>query len=305
MPRLTRLRSDNTLLQPDFVSLKRCHLSRVAVVTDSSALIPPETIRQYGIEIAPLHLLWDGKLYRDGIDMQPEEFFKRLRSSTTLPTTSGAIQSEYVRIFETLRGRVESVVVFLLSQDLSAAYNSAMVARNLFPEMDIELIDTRTSLMAMGFAVRAAAKTAIQGAGKEAVIKAASDILAKAHLFVELDTLEWLRRGGRINMPAAMFARWLKVKPIMTIKDGRASPVAKPLTRARAMERLLRLVRERLTDTPLHICVHHADAAEEASTLKKRIIQMFRPVEVLTRPLTPIIGAHTGPGTLGVAFHNE
>ncbi len=280
-------------------------MPRVAVVTDSSALIPPETIRQYGIEIAPLHLLWDGKIYRDGIDMQPDEFFKRLRKSPTLPTTSGAIQSEYVRIFEALRGRVESIVVFLLSQDLSAAYNSAMVARDLFPEVDIELVDTRTSLMAMGFAVRAAAKSALQGTGKQAVIKVARDILAKAHLFVELDTLEWLRRGGRINMSAAMMAKWLKVKPIMTIKDGKASPVARPLTRARAMNRLIELVRERLTDTPLHICVHHADAAEEAEMLKKRIIQAFHPAEILTRPFTPIIGAHTGPGTLGVAFHND
>jgi len=280
-------------------------LPRVAVVTDSSALIPPETVSQYGIEIAPLHLLWDGKAYRDGIDMQPDEFFKRLRKSPTLPTTSGAIQAEYVRIFEALRGRVEHVVVFLLSQDLSAAYNSALVARNLFPEMAIELVDTRTSLMAMGFAVRAAAKAALQGAGKETVIKTAKDILAKAHLFVELDTLEWLRRGGRVNMPAAMMAKWLKVKPILTIKDGKASPVARPLTRARAMNRLVRLVKERLTDTPLHICIHHADAAEEAETLKKRVIQTFRPAEMLTRPFTPIIGAHTGPGTLGVAFHNE
>lgn len=277
----------------------------VAVVTDSSALLPLETIRQYGIEIAPLHLLWDGKLYRDGVDMQPDEFFKRLRKSPTLPTTSGAIQAEYVRIFEVLRGRAKNVVVFLLSQNLSAAYNSALVARSMFPEMDIELVDTRTSLMAMGFAVRAAAKAALHGADKEAVIKTARDILAKAHLFVALDTLEWLRRGGRVNMPAAMMAKWLKVKPIMTIKDGKASPVARPLTRSRAMNRLIWLVKEHLSETPLHICIHHADAAEEAEMLRKRIIQTFRPSEVLTRPFTPIIGAHTGPGTLGVAFHNE
>ncbi|MCX8126056.1 MAG: DegV family protein [Dehalococcoidia bacterium] len=280
-------------------------MPKVGIVTDSSSLIPPETVRQLGIEVAPLHLLWDGKLYRDGIDMQPEEFFKRLRSSTTLPTTSGAIQAEFVRIFEALRGRVKSVVALLLSQDLSAAYNSAIVARKLFPEMDIELVDTRTSLMAMGFAVREAAKAALQGADKESVIKKARDVLAKAHVFVELDTLEWLRRGGRVNMPAAMMARWLKVKPIMTIKDGKASPVARPLTRARAMNRLIQLIKERLSDTPLHICVHHADAAEEAEILRKRIVQTFHPVEILTRPLTPIIGAHTGPGTLGVAFHNE
>ncbi|MEW6142948.1 MAG: DegV family protein [Chloroflexota bacterium] len=280
-------------------------MPRIAVITDSSALIPPETIRQYGIEIAPLHLLWDGKVYRDGVDMQPEEFFKKLRKSPTLPTTSGAIQAEFIRIFEALRGRVEHIVIFLLSKDLSAAYNSAMVARNLFSEMAIELVDTRTSLMAMGFAVRAAAKAALQGAGKEAVIKTAMDILAKAHLFVELDTLEWLRRGGRVNMPAAMMAKWLKVKPIMTIREGKALPIARPLTRSRAMNHLVRLVKEHLTETPLHICIHHADAAEEAETLRKRIVQAFHPAEILTRPFTPIIGAHTGPGTLGVAFHNE
>jgi DegV family protein with EDD domain len=252
-----------------------------------------------------LHLLWDQKSYRDGIDIQPDEFFKRLRQSKTLPTTSGAIQAEFIRIFETLRGRYESIVVFTVSSELSAAHNSAMVARGMFADTDIELIDTRTSTMSMGFAVRAAAAVALQGAAKAKVIKTAMDVLNKAHMFVMVDTLEWLRRGGRVSMPAAVMAKWLQVKPILTLKDGKALPVARPLTRARAMNYLVRLIKEKATETPLHMCIMHGDAPEEAEALKKRLVQLFKPVEMMVRPFTPIMGAHTGPGLLGFAFYNE
>jgi DegV family protein with EDD domain len=130
-------------------------------------------------------------------------------------------------------------------------------------------------------------------------------MLAKVHLFVALDTLEYLRRGGRVNFPAALMARLLQVKPILTLKNGKAEPVARPRTQTRALEVLLKLMQEKLTGEPLHAAVMHGDAPEEAEYLAKEITGRFKPVELLTSRFTPVMGAHTGPGLYGVAFYNE
>ena len=163
------------------------------MVTDSTANLSRELVQQYSIHIAPLHITWDKVRYRDGVDIQPDEFYRRLRKSATLPTTSGAIQGEFLQIFEELRGKVDGIVTIVLSVDLSAAYSSAMNAKEMVPEIPVEVIDSRLSTMGMGFAVIAAAKVASGGGTIEQVAKAAKDVLAKVHIFFALDTLVYFR----------------------------------------------------------------------------------------------------------------
>ncbi len=280
-------------------------MNSVVVVTDSTATLPAELIEQYGIPVAPLHINWDKVRYRDGVDMQPGDFYQRLRKSATLPTTSGAIQGEYLEIFEELRGKADGIVVIVVSSELSAAYSSALNARETVPEIHMEIIDSRISTLGMGFAVIEAAKVASAGGSLQQVADRAREILKKVHLFFVLDTLEYLRRGGRVNMPAALIAQLLQVKPILTLRNGKAEPVARPRTGRRAMEALLKLMQERVTQTPLHAAVMHGDAPQEADYLIKEIGTRFNPVELLTSKFTPVMGAHTGPGLYGISFYNE
>lgn len=277
----------------------------VAVVTDSTATLPQELVRQYNIHVVPLYINWDRERYRDGVDMQPREFYQRLRKSATIPTTSGAVQGEFLRFFEDSRGKVDGIVVILVCSDLSAAYNSAVNAREMVTGIPVEIIDSRISTMAMGFSVIEAAKVASRGGSMEQVIKAARDIIAKVQLFFFLDTLDYLRRGGRVNLPAAVIANLLKVKPILTLKDGKVVPQARPRTRTKAMECLLSLLKEKATDTPLHIAVMHGDDPDGAEYLKKEISLRYNCAELLVTLFTPVMGAHTGPGLVGIAFYNE
>ena len=275
------------------------------MVTDSTANLSRELVQQYSIHIAPLHITWDKVRYRDGVDIQPDEFYRRLRKSATLPTTSGAIQGEFLQIFEELRGKVDGIVTIVLSVDLSAAYSSAMNAKEMAPEIPVEVIDSRLSTMGMGFGVIAAAKVASSGGTIEQVAKAAKDVLAKVHIFFALDTLDYLRRGGRVNLPAAVLANLLKVKPILTIKNGLVEPVARPRTWHKATESLLKLMKEKVTDSPLHVAVMHADNPDGAGDLNREIASYFQCAELLVTGFTPVMGTHTGPNLLGIAFYNE
>jgi len=277
----------------------------VAVVTDSTAALTPELARQHNIHVAPLHIIWDRVKYRDGIDMQPQEFYQRLRKSATLPTTSGAIQAEFLQIFEGLRGKADGIVTMVVTSELSAAYNAALTARELFSDIPVEIIDSRLATMAMGFGVIAAARAAAAGGSMQEVVKAARDIFARVHLFFVLDTLDYLRRGGRVNLPAAVIANLLQVKPILTLQDGKVVPAARPRTRAKALETLLSLMKKRVTDTPLHVAVMHGDDPDGAEHLKQEVASRFHCEELLVTAFTPVMGAHTGPGLLGFAFYNE
>jgi len=280
-------------------------MSRIAVVTESSAMIPDDLVKRHNIYVVPLHITWDKVRYRDGVDIKTDEFYKRLRKSPTLPTTSGTIQGEFIQLFEELRGKVDGILVIVLSTEFSGAYNAAITAKEMVPDIPIEVIDSRLSTTAMGFGVIAAAKAAAAGGNMEQVIQAAWDVLKKARIFFALDTLDYLRRGGRVNFTSAILANLLRVKPILTVKDGKAVPVDRPRTRRRAIERLLSLMKENVIDTPLHVAVMHADVIQDAEYLKNEIASRFQCAELFITGFTPVMGTHTGPSLIGLAFYNE
>jgi DegV family protein with EDD domain len=280
-------------------------MSKIAVVTDSVAIIPEELVQKYNIHVAPCHVMWDKVKYLDGIDLKAKEFYQRLRTSKTLPTTSSAITGELTQIFESLRGKVDGIVAIVLSGALGAAYTAGVKAKEIVPDIPIEVIDSRLALMGEGFSVIAAAKAASAGGTMEQVAKAARDILAKVHVYFALDTFEYLRRGGRVSFPKAILAGLLQVKPIMVFKDGKIEPVAKPRTMPAAIEALTGFMKEKVTKTPLHVSVMHADSPKGAEALQKEIEANFKFDEMVVTEVTPIIGTHWGPGALGIAFYNE
>ncbi len=284
-------------------------MSRIAIVSDSVSCLSAELQKKHDIRVAPVQIIWDKVEYRDGIDITTEEFYKRLRTSKTLPTTSSGIPGEFTRIFEDLiKEKVDGIVAVLLTGTIGAAPKSAMVARDgLKNAPPIEVIDTKTALMAQGFAAIAAAKVAKAGGSMADVAKTARDTAAKSHLFWAMDTLEYLRKGGRISLPQAVFASWLQVKPItgVNIETGKVEPLARVRTRGKVIGKLIEIMDERISGTPLHVAVMHGDAGEEAKKLEQIVAERYKPVELMLSEITPVIGTHMGPGTIGLAFYNE
>ena len=283
-------------------------MAKIAVVTDSVACIPPDLIAQYGIHVAAVQVIWDRKTYRDGIDMTMKEFYQRLRTDKTLPTTSSAIQGDYIEIYESLNGKVDGIVVIALSGTLGASYSTAISAAEIVTGTPIEVIDTSTAMLSQGFIVLEAAKVAAKGGTMQEVVQAARDAIPKVTIFFAMDTLEYMRRGGRVSLPQAVVASWLKVKPIMSIEteDGKIHPLERARTKPKAVEKLFEIMAQRVKGTgPLHVGVIHGDIPDEAESLKARIQELYKPVEILVNEITPVVGTHLGPGALGISLYEE
>ncbi|MFC1905750.1 DegV family protein [Chloroflexota bacterium] len=281
-------------------------MSKIAVVTDSTATIPEEIVKKYNIYVAPLHVTWDKIRYRDGVDLKQDEFYKRLRKSSTLPTTSSAIQGEFLQIFEDLKGKVDGVVAVLLSSALGAACNSATSAKSMVSDLPVEIVDSKLVTTGLGFGAIAAAKVASAGGSIEQIAKAAKDVLSNVYVYFAMDTLEYMRRGGRVSLPKAILASWLRVKPVMMIsKEGKIEPVSKPRTMSKAIDTLLNLMKEKVTNTPLHVSIMHADNPDGVEMLKREITSNYQCAELFIEGLSPVIGTHFGPDALSIAFYNE
>ncbi len=281
-------------------------MARIAVVTDSIACIPPELVEKYGIYVAPLHIMWDKATYRDGVDMSPKEFYTRLRTSKTLPTTSSAIQGEFIQIFENLKQKVDGIVSIAVTGALGTADSAAHNASEIVGGTPVEVIDSRSAMMAQGFIVLEAAKVAKAGGTMEEIAKAAKNTIPKVDVFWAMDTLEYMRRGGRVSLPQAILASWLKVKPIVSICEGIIEPLARVRTRPKAIEKLLEIMGQKVNGRgKLHVAVMHGDVPDEAEQLKQRVAARFQCSEILLSEITPVIGTHTGPGTLGLALYQE
>ena len=283
-------------------------MAKIAIVTDSVACIPPDLVAQYGIHIAAVQVIWDRKTYRDGIDMSMKEFYARLRTSKTLPTTTSAIQGEYIQIYEALSGKVDHIVVITLSGALGASSSSALSAAEIVPDTPVEVVDTSTAMLAQGFIVLEAAKAAAKGCSQQEIVHAAQKAIPKTQIFWAMDTLDYMRKGGRVSLPQAVLASWLKVKPIVSIEieDGKVHPLERTRTKPKAIDKLLEIMEQRVKGTgPLHVGVLHGDVPDEAEGLKQRILERFKPVEVLISEITPVIGTHIGPGAIGISLYEE
>jgi DegV family protein with EDD domain len=284
--------------------------NKVAIVTDTTACIPKDQVEKYGIEVVPIEFIFGDKVYRDGIDMSPAEFYTRLREAEKLPTTSGSSPSPFLTAYRTASQKAAGILCITLAANLSGMFNSAQLARkmaqNALPDVEIEVLDCQTAAAAQGLIVLAAAKAAAQGKNLTEVIEIARDVMQRVNLFASLDTLYYLVKGGRVPKAAALASSLLKIKPVFTINNGDAKPVTNPRTTQGAIKRLIKLMEEKVVrEKPLHVAVMHANVPNEAETLGKLISTRFDCAELFFTEFTPVMGVHTGPGLIGVAFYNE
>jgi DegV family protein with EDD domain len=279
-------------------------MSKVAIVTDSTATIPKEYVEKYNISVAPQVLIWGEKIYEDGVDIQPEEFYTRLKNATVMPSTSQATPAAFHKIFSKLLEEGYEILAILLSQELSGTIPSAVQAKEMLPGITVEIVDSRTIAMALGFLVLEAARAVEAGASlAEAKALAESGIQNTGVVFA-VDTLEFLHRGGRIGGGTRFLGTALNLKPILEVREGKVEAIERVRTRSKSLNRLLELTQERIGDRkPVHLAALHANAEEDARELLARANGMFDNVkESLFSEVSPVIGTHAGPGTVGLVF---
>ncbi len=280
-------------------------MSKVAIVIDSSANIPSNILSQHNINTVPLSVIWGQEVLKDGVDTTPQEFYTRLKSSKITPTTSQPSPADFTKVYEKLLGEGYEILSLHISGKLSGTMDSAIQARNQLSDQPIEVVDTLSASMGLGFIALQCARAIEMGAGlRECKALAVQAIPQVGAMFV-VSTLEFLHRGGRIGGAAAFLGTTLNLKPILQLKDGRVEAVERVRSMGKAIDRLLDLMAEKAGDQPVRLAALHADAQPEAEQLMEKARQRLNPNQVREAMLTevsPAIGAHTGPGTVGIAY---
>ncbi len=278
-------------------------MSNVTIITDSSANIPQELIVDLPVEVVPLTLTWDGATYRDGIDIQPEEFYARLRTSNTLPVTSQVNASTYIDMYKRLLDRGDSILVLPISSGISGTIYSAIQAKESFPDAPIQILDTRLVSMALTFQVLTVARAAKQGASLAECKDLAEEAYKHIGVYFVVDTLKYLHAGGRIGGAQRLMGTALKIKPILMIKDGKIDAVKSVITMRKAVSSMIDLVEAGIDGRkPVRISVFHAGVHDAAVELLDRVNKRFEPVESILSHVSPVVGSHVGPGTMSIAY---
>jgi DegV family protein with EDD domain len=278
-------------------------MAKIAIVTDSTATLPKEFLQQYPIYVAPQVLIWGEQTLLDGIDIQPTEFYQRLAKDPVHPTTSQATPGAFKEIYGQLLEEDYQILSILISKKLSGTVESAVQARELFPGAPIEIVDSETVAMAMGFIVLMVARAAAEGASLEECKALAIQAIPYTGVIFAVDTLEFLHRGGRIGGGARFLGTALNIKPILEVKDGRVEAVERIRTRRKCLARVVDLINERAGGRkPVRLATLHANSAEDARFLLRVAGARLDPVETVFTEVSPVVGTHAGPGTVGLAF---
>ncbi len=272
----------------------------VQVLTDSTADLPPEVVQELGITVVPLQVIFGEESFRDGVNLTSEEFFRRLPEARELPSTSQPSLGDFQQAYEELAAKTGHILSIHLSSGFSGTVESARQAALAFEgRCQIAIVDSRTVSMALGFAAIAAARAARDGADLDSCAGAARSVLRRQQLAVAVDTLEYLRRGGRIGRAEAFLGGLLRVKPILTIRDGEAYPLTRVRTRRKALEEILHICLDQ--GEVQEAAVMHATSPEDASFLAQEIARRYPGVPVHTGRIGPVIGVHGGPGLIGLS----
>lgn len=279
---------------------------KVAIVTDSTSFLPQETLDEHDIHVIALNLHWGDESLLDNVDITPAQFYERLSSARELPTTSQPSAGRFLSVFQEVAESADSIVAVLLSNELSGTIASAHAAVEMMDErVPIEIVDTRSASLGVGLLTTAAARAVANGKDHVEVAQLLRTLAPHVRLMFVVDTLEYLHKGGRIGGAKRLLGSVLSIKPILQLKDGKVEPLTSVRTKRKAVDRMVEVVREETTGaSALHMALVHAASPGEGEELYQRVQQEFQPQELIRGELSPVIGTHTGPGTLGLAFYD-
>lgn len=278
-------------------------MSDYAIVTDSLSSLPQELIDRYQVIVVPQVLIWGEEEFLDGVNITPMEFYTRLRTDPVMPTTSQATVASFKSTYEPLVSQGKEILTIVGSSKLTATLNSAEQAKSLFPDARIEILDSMGVAMSLGFQVLAAARAREAGKSFDEAVATTKKAKEQSGVLFVVETLEYLHRGGRIGGASRLLGTALNLKPLLELQEGRVEAVERIRTKAKAQSRLVEVIVERLKDQPdVRLSTLHADAEVDAQALMEEAKNQLEPIETLYSEVTPVIGTHAGPGTVGLAY---
>ena len=281
-------------------------MKKIAVVTDSTAYLPAEYVKKHNIHVVPVRIHWDEKTLVDGVDITPSEFYERLAKSATIPSTSQPSAGDFSEMFKKLSKKYDGIIAPLVSSGISGTINSAETALTMFSEVPVEIIDTHAASAGLGMVVKAVDKALADGKSVAETKKMANAIVKKLKLFFVVDTLKFLHKGGRIGGASRYFGTALNIKPILYLnEEGKIDALEKVRTKKKATERLVELALEQANGKPVSVGVLHANSPREVNDLKETLLEKLDCKEIDIYELSPAIGVHVGPGTIGLAIYQN
>lgn len=281
---------------------------KIAIITDSTNNLPAEFISQYQIKVVPLTLIIGTQTYLDGVEMRPEEFYKRLVVEKNHPTTSQPAPGDFLAAYQDAKAEgAEQIIVITISSAMSGTMESARMAAKAI-DIPVTIIDSKSNTMGLGWQVLACARAREAGASVNEIVAIVDNVREHLHLHVLLDTLEYLFKGGRIAGAAKLVNNVLKIKPQIRVNHatGSVEPVDISRTRAKAIEALYSAFTKKMDLTkPLRIAILHNDALEDAKALAEKVVAELKPVELIIALTSPVLGVHTGPQAIALSGYFE
>ena len=280
----------------------------IKIVTDSTSYIPTEYLQKYDISVVSLNVFMNDKSTRE-LDIDNNLFYDEMNASNEVPKSSQPIPNEMLNTFENIVKNNDSIIGIFLSSSMSGTFSNANLIKNMlledYPNADITIIDSKTNCMQMGFATIEGAKASLEGKSKDDIVDIINNVLIHSRFLFSPDTLDYLKKGGRIGSASALLGNILQIKPILTVKDGETSVFTKVRTRKKAVDTIVNAVFEDIEENGLgDIIVHHINCEEEGLKVAKRLEEKLN-VPVKTQPIGPVIGLHVGPGSIGIAYHTK
>ncbi len=280
----------------------------IKIVTDSTSYIPSEYIEKYDIKVVSLNVIMNGVSKRE-VDIDNKYFYKEMDESNEVPKSSQPIPQEMIDVFKGIVEAGDSIVGIFLSSKMSGTYSTANMVKEMileeYPNADIRILDSKTNCMQMGFAAIEAAKASAEGKSINEVISTAEHVFNNSRFLFTPETLDYLKKGGRIGGAAALFGNILQIRPILTVVDGETSVFKKVRTRKKVIDEI---VKEVLADIKANglgdVIVHHINCEEDGLKLAK-VLEEKLSRKVGIQSIGPVIGLHVGPGSIGIAYYTR
>lgn len=280
----------------------------VKIVTDSTSYISDSLLKELDISVVSLNVVLNGTSYRE-VELDNEKFYDEMDNAEEIPTSSQPNIEEFSRVFNSIADEGDDIVGIFISSEMSGTYSTSHLIKEMvleeYPNTKIELIDSRTNCMQMGYQVLQAARAAKRGEGIESVVEIAQRVIETSKFLFVPDTLKYLKKGGRIGGAAALLGTILQIKPILTVYEGKTTVFDKVRTKRKAIDAIVNKVLLDIQEKGLgEVIVHHINCEEEGIKVANRLKEELK-VNVDVRPIGATIGLHVGPNTIGVAYYTQ
>lgn len=279
-------------------------MANIAVVTDSVACLPSDLAAAYDIRVVPIRIIVGNRVLRDGIDVSVDQVHA-WQEAGIIATSSQPSIGDFLTTYRELAHQVDGIVSIHVSAAMTGTYNAAQMAARMVPQVPIRVIDSRVATMAQGFLALEAARAAREGASLDEVVERVEALRPRLRFFAVLETVSYLVQSGRAPALATLAVDVLKIKPILTMQNGRVDVLAKVRTRRRAIAAMFERMAEDVGNRPVHAAVFHSAAREEAESLFRQIRERLTCRECYLTTFSPVMSLYTGPGVLGVAYYAE